>query len=97
MVYVRGNGRLAQYHAFPLTNPPRIVVDLLGVTSSEVEGPVPLTHPFVAKVRVGLHADRVRLVFDLVPGGRVSYQVDFQGDQLVVTFMSGSGFSPLKQ
>jgi len=96
-VYVRGNGRLAQYRAFPLTNPPRIVIDLLGVTSSEVEGSVPLTHPLVAKVRVGLHGDKVRLVFDLIPGEGVLYQVDTQGDQLVVTFMSGFGFSPLKQ
>lgn len=96
-VYVRGNGRFAQYHAFPLTNPPRIVVDLLGVTSSEVRGPVPLSHPLVANVRVGLHEDGVRLVFDLIRGEGVSYQVDSQGDQLVVTFMSASGFSHLKQ
>lgn len=67
-VYVRGNGRLAQYRAFLLTDPPRIVVDLLGITSSEVEGPIPLTSPLVAKVRVGLHEDRVRLAFDLIPG-----------------------------
>ena len=96
-VYVRGNGRLAQYRAFRLSNPPRIVIDLLGVTSSQVKGPVPLTHPLVAKVRVGLHEDRVRLVFDLLGGEGVSYQVDSQGDQLVMTFMSGPGFSSLKQ
>jgi hypothetical protein len=96
-VYVRGNGRLAQHRVFRLGDPPRIVVDLLGVTSSEVEGPVPLPHPLAAKVRVGLHGDRVRLVFDLIPGERVSYQVTSQGDQLVVTLMSGPGLSSLKQ
>jgi hypothetical protein len=96
-VYVRGNGRLSQYRAFPLADPPRIVVDLLGITSTEVEGPLPLANPLVAKVRVGLHEDRVRLVFDLISRETVSYQVDSQGDQLVVTFRSGSGFPHLKQ
>jgi CRP/FNR family transcriptional regulator, cyclic AMP receptor protein len=57
-----------------------------GLTSSEVKRPVPSTHPLMANVRVGLHEGRVRLVFDLMPGEDISYQVGSRGDQLVVTF-----------
>ena len=57
-----------------------------GVTPGEARGPVPLTHPLMVNVRVGLHEGRERLVFDLIPAEGVSYHVDTKGDQLVVTF-----------
>ena len=89
-VHITGDGSLDNYHAFALTQPPRVVVDLFGARSWRVEGGLNLEGPFVKRIRVGVHPDRVRLVFDLihVPGIGVAYEVIWEDGRVVVSFAS---------
>ena len=89
---VLADGRLDQYRVFHLADPPRVVVDLRGVQSSHVKDALTLSGALVKRVRVGLHQDKVRLVFDLIPEAGVTYQVISEGDTLQVLFRPASGF-----
>jgi len=91
-VYVKGDGGLGRYKAFHLTNPPRVVVDLLDVQTTRTGESVAFTGPLVSKVRVGRHGDKIRLVFDIIPAPGLPYQITSGEDRLVVSFKPGSGF-----
>ncbi len=92
-VYITGNGKLDNYHAFVLRNPPRLVLDLVGVRFSEVKDALRLIGPRVKQIRLGLHADKVRVVFDLkfIPKSKVPYHIIEKEDRLVVSFEPDSG------
>jgi hypothetical protein len=87
-----GDGSLAKYKIFHLPDPPRVVVDLLGLESSQLKGEVHPSGSLVENVRVGFHAGKVRVVFDLTPPGGVPYSAAADGDHLIVTFKPGPGF-----
>jgi len=86
------DGSLADYVAFHLTSPPRVVVDLMGVKSTEVEKALSFDGPWVKGVRFGIYADKIRVVFDLIPEAGLPYDIISEEDQLVVSFKPGSGF-----
>ena len=86
------DGILADYVAFHLTNPPRVVVDLMGVKSTEVEKALSFDGPWVKGVRFGIYVDKIRVVFDLIPEAGLPYDIISEEDQLVVSFKPGSGF-----
>ena len=90
--YIVANGSLADYVSFHLTNPPRLVVDLMGVKSTEIEGALSFRGPWVKKVRVGRYTTKVRLVFDLIPEKGLPFEIISGKDRLVVSFKPGSGF-----
>ena len=92
-VYIIGNGRLDNYNTFVLPGPPRLVLDLFGVRSTEVKGPLILEGPWVRRIRVGLHSNKVRVVFDLIhaPKAEVPYQITLDDDRLEVSFKPSSG------
>jgi len=90
--FIVADGRLDQYRVVHFTDPPRVVLDLRGVQSSDVKDAVTLSGSLVKRVRVGLHTDKVRLVFELIPEVRVTYQVISEGDTLQVLFRSGPRF-----
>jgi hypothetical protein len=87
-ITIVGNGKLENYHAFVLRNPPRLVLDLVGVKSSQVKNTLSLVGPRVKNIRVGLHANKVRVVFDLnfIPKSEIPYHIVGVKDRLVVTF-----------
>jgi hypothetical protein len=93
-VYVKADGGLGRYKAFHLTSPPRVVVDLLDVQTTRTGDAVPISGPLVSKVRVGRHADKIRLVFEIIPATGVPYQITSGEDRLVVSFKAGPGFPP---
>jgi hypothetical protein len=86
------DGSLADYVAFHLTKPPRVVVDLIGVKSTEVEKALSFNGPWVKGVRMGLYADKVRVVFDLIPEAGLPYDIILEEGRLVVSFKPGTGF-----
>jgi len=86
------DGSLADYVAFHLTNPPRVVVDLMGVKSTEVEKALSFDGPWVKGVRFGIYTNKVRVVFDLIPEAGLPYGIISEEDRLVVSFKPGSGF-----
>ena len=88
------DGSLADYVAFHLTDPPRVVVDLMGVKSTEVEKALNFDGPWIKGVRLGTYTDKVRVVFDLIPEAGLPYNIISEEDRLVVSFQPGSGFPP---
>lgn len=88
--YIFTDGKLSDCDVIYLTDPPRLVVDLMGLKSSEVTEPLSLEGPWVKKVRVGLHADKVRVVFDLISEGKAPYQIIPTERGLGVLFYSDS-------
>ena len=91
-VYVLANGKLENYNTFPLTDPARLVLDIPGVESTLGRTSINVSHPLVERVRVGIHPDKVRLVFDLVPEAGLPYQLITGDDRLVVFFQQGTQF-----
>ena len=86
------DGSLADYVAFHLTSPPRVVVDLMGVKSTEVEKALSFDGPWVKGVRFGIYADKIRVVFDLIPEAGLPYDIISEEGRLVVSFKPGSEF-----
>ena len=91
-VYIIADGSLAQYNALHLTSPPRLVLDFMEVKSARVKSPLSLKGALAKKIRVGVHPDKLRIVFDLVPEDGLPYQITLGDDRLVVSFKAGSGF-----
>ena len=86
------DGSLADYVAFHLTNPPRVVVDLMGVKSTVVEKALNFDGPWVKGVRFGVYTSKVRVVFDIIPEAGLPYDIILEEGRLVVSFKPGSGF-----
>ena len=93
-IYIVGNGRLDEYDIFLLHNPPRLVLDLFGVRSTKVKDALIPDGFWVRRIRVGLHSNKVRVVFDLIhdPKAEVPYKITFDDDRLVVSFKPSPGF-----
>ncbi|HEX5647977.1 MAG TPA: type IV pilus secretin PilQ [Nitrospira sp.] len=80
-VAIVGDGKL-----FPsawLLNDTRLVVDLPAVSSALGQSVINGRHVLLKKIRVGHHADKARLVFDLTD--RPIYSIKEEGDRLLVT------------
>ncbi len=92
-VYIIGDGSISNYNVFTLTDPARVVLDLMGVKFAASKGGVPPSDKMLKDIRVGEHPDKVRVVFDLIPAAGLPYQVTSVDDRLVVSFKPGSGFS----
>jgi hypothetical protein len=86
------DGSLADYVAFHLTSPPRVVVDLMGVKSTVVEKTLNFDGPWVKGVRLGVYTSKVRVVFDIIPEAGLPYDIILEEGRLVVSFKPGSGF-----
>ena len=91
-VYILADGSLAQYNALHLSSPPRLVLDFMTVKSAKVKSAQSLKGPLAKKIRVGVHPDKLRVVFDLVPEKGLPYQITLGDDRLVVSFKPGTGF-----
>jgi len=64
LVDLRTDGSLAKVDAFVLENPARLVVDLEGISQAETPARVEVGGANAARIRVGEHADKVRVVID---------------------------------
>ncbi|MEQ1627813.1 MAG: secretin N-terminal domain-containing protein, partial [Nitrospira sp.] len=80
-VVVRGDGKL--FSSARLLDDTRLVVDLISVSSALKSPHVSGQHQLLRKVRVGYHADKVRLVFELL--GRPSFSVTPVGHDVLVS------------
>jgi type IV pilus assembly protein PilQ len=95
-VYIIGDGTIKEYNVFTLTDPARVVLDLMGVKLAASKGGVPPSDKLLKDIRVGQHPNKVRVVLDLIPAAGLPYQVTSVEDRLVVTLKPGSKF-PAKQ
>jgi len=95
LVSILANGSLHRYRAFHLTNPSRLVVDIMGIQSTKVKSVYDFGGPLVDKIRVAPRKGRVRVTFDLVPQLGLPYQVVSGSDRLQISF-SMNTFQRLK-
>jgi hypothetical protein len=95
-VHIVGDGRLNYYDVSLLNDPLRLVIDVIGVGSAEVKEVLTLNVPWVKKVRIGIHAIKVRVVFDLLflPGAEIPFQINSEENRLVVSFEPSSDLTP---
>ena len=68
-VQVQASGTLDNVDSFELDDPPRLVVDFWGVGNRINLDQQNLSSETIKQVRVGEHADKVRVVFDLTESG----------------------------
>jgi hypothetical protein len=93
-IYILADGSLTEYKTFFLNSPPRLVLDLMEVGSTKVRVVQSVKGSLVKKIRVGLHTEKLRVVFDLVSEKEPSYQTILGDDRLVISFKTRGGFSP---
>jgi hypothetical protein len=89
--YIVADGRLADFTAFDLTDPPRVVVDIMGIQSIETPDTWRLDGPLVSNVRIGLKENKVRIIFGLVPGVGLSHKISTENNTLQISFTPGPG------
>jgi hypothetical protein len=91
--YIVADGRLADFAAFDLTDPPRVVVDIMGIQSIETPDTWRLDGPLVSKVQIGLEENRVRIIFILVPEAGLPYRISTENNTLQISFTPGPDFT----
>ncbi|MGH0030003.1 MAG: type IV pilus secretin PilQ [Myxococcota bacterium] len=64
VIHLQSDGMLQSAETFTLEDPARLVVDLPGMKSSVTQERVDVASSHVSRVRVGAHADKVRVVMD---------------------------------
>jgi len=85
VVRIITDGEVGNYNAFGLDDPTRVVVDIWGVDSSLYDDTVEVDSPILKRVRLGIHKDKVRFVFDSSSAAVPYYNIIKDGDSLVVT------------
>jgi hypothetical protein len=91
--YILADGSLADFKVFHLTEPPRVVVDIMDIQSIETPDIWRLNGPLVSEVRIGLKENRVRIVFRLVPEAGLPYKISTGNNTLQISFTPGPGFT----
>jgi len=86
-VVISGDGRLA--HEVTRLDEQRLMIDIPGVVSAIHKPVISVNHQILKQVRLGYHADKVRVVLDLA--GKAAYSVEPQGANLIVTLREGAG------
>ncbi len=64
LVHLTANGSIWAVESFVLDSPDRLVVDLPGMALETAIATVPVDHALVSRVRIGAHANKVRIVID---------------------------------
>ncbi len=87
IIKVIGNGPIGDFNAFTMDKPApsRIVVDVWNVKSSIPGDGLAVSSPYIKKVRVGEHPDKVRLVFDSGQKNVPPYTIERVENSLVIT------------
>ncbi|MGH7217538.1 MAG: type IV pilus secretin PilQ [Nitrospiraceae bacterium] len=86
-VVISGDGKLA--HEVTRLDEQRLMIDIPGVVSAIRKPAISVNHQMLKQVRLGYHADRVRVVLDLA--GSTAYSVEHEGANLVVTLRAADG------
>jgi type IV pilus assembly protein PilQ len=79
------NGNVVRFEHFTLGKPPRLVVDLYGLTPAFKQRSFP-SSAGIKQIRVGVYSDKLRFVFDAAGQALPEYQVEKQDDSVSVTW-----------
>jgi type IV pilus assembly protein PilQ len=83
---IAADGKIGNYDAFKLDSPPRLVLDIWEVDTRYPKNLIKIQNPFIKKVRIGRHPDKLRLVFECPTPQLPSYQINRIEDKLMVSF-----------
>ncbi len=91
VLLLMADGEIESAESFTLEDPDRLVIDLAGLLSAVEADRVEVGSPYVERVRIGQHADRVRVVVDAGDGPDpfASRRIVPSAGGLVVAFGSG--------
>jgi type IV pilus assembly protein PilQ len=81
-VGLRGDGMIPDYNSFQLARPARLAVDLPRMTNASGKTNVNVGSRLLKEVRIGQHADKVRVVFVFPEAKIPQYQLAKEGAQL---------------
>ena len=85
-VVISGDGKLA--HEVTRLDERRLMIDIPGVASAIHKPVISVNHHMLKQVRLGYHADRVRVVLDLADSA--AYSVKPEGANLIVMIREGA-------
>lgn len=83
-------GGMTEYKSFRLNKPDRLVIDMPGVKSGISEKAVSLNGPFVKTARIGIYADKIRVVFDAAHDELPEYKITPTDAGLQVSFSAST-------
>ncbi len=89
-VKIVADGVFGSYNSFGLSDPPRVVLDIWGIGSSLDTKSVSLDVLEADRVRVGVHPDKVRLVFDLDGSTLPPHSVGKKNNVILISFGSSA-------
>jgi flagellar motor protein MotB len=84
-VVIESDGLIETFKYFTLTDPPRLIVDIYNLEPSFDERTFYAINGF-NKIRLGTHADKVRLVFDASESQLPVYKVEKRSEGIVVSW-----------
>jgi len=91
-VIVTADGVIHDYNAFPLTSPPRLVIDLWRLKKKIPKNIVDVQTSHVKRIRIGRHPKKTRLVLDASVPKLPRYRIDRFRNELVVVMGDLEGF-----
>jgi type IV pilus assembly protein PilQ len=86
--HILANGRVENYNAFKLDGPPRLVLDILEVNTRRPKKSIRMSNPFIKRVRMAEHQNKLRLVFDSSRPQLPPYHINQIDGKLVVSLGS---------
>jgi len=81
---LKADGRLGLYNTFYMKKPARLVVDLWRIKMKFPQEVVLVESPYLKKVRLGEHPNKVRVVLDFPTEIFPPHRIDHVGDELRV-------------
>lgn len=82
-VEIQLDGTAGKVRSFAMRNPPRYIVDLLGVLRYSGKNVRTYSNPLLNRIRIGRHKDKIRLVLDLSSGKYRAKRQD-SGDKVTI-------------
>lgn len=79
---LKTDGKLGDYNTFALKKPTRLVIDLWKITRKFPQKVVTVDSPYLEKVRLGDHPDKLRVVLDIPAEILPPHRVDRLDDEL---------------
>jgi type IV pilus assembly protein PilQ len=81
---LKADGRLGDYNSFELQKPTRLVIDLWKLKRKFRKKAVSVNSPYLKRVRLGDHPQKVRVVLDVPATALPSHRIDRIGDEVRV-------------
>jgi type IV pilus assembly protein PilQ len=81
-VDLRADGLIPDYKSFELARPARLAVDLPKMTNASGKGNINVGSRLLKEIRVGQHADKIRVVFNFPEAKIPPYQLAKEGAEL---------------